>query len=240
MLRYSAAILLFSALAMPASLQALAVDDFAVHMQIMGLYEAQAPFVVSDHVILSFEPSRQDYSPRYVAAAFAHEDFRQMHVFARNQHGVFVLALPVPQNQDELVYRLRVDSIWMADPANPESRQDPAGRHLSQLRLPEPPEQLFGIPAVDAAGRLRLRYRGEPGQEVFVSGTFNNWDPFMHRARETSPGIYELELRVNPRQQHFYVFYVNGRRRTDPGNPEVAYGRNDRRVSAVAPPADRR
>ncbi len=227
---------LLSAAFSPARLHSLVIDDFSVHMQIMGLYEARAPFVVSDHIILSYEQPRHDHPPRYVAAAFQHENFSEMHTYSINQHGVFVLAIPVPRNQDRLVYRLRVNSIWLADPVNPQNIHDDAGRALSVINVPEPPESLYRVPVVDESGQLHLQLREEPGQEVFVSGTFNNWDPFMHRARETAPGIYEIELRVNPNQQHYYIFYINGRRYLDPSNPEIAYTRRDLQVSAVQSP----
>lgn len=213
--------------------EAFAVEDFSVHMSIMSLHSPRAPYIVSDHVIISYRPPAQEQRPRYVAAAFQHEQFQKLHTFSINQHNVYVLALPVPRDIDSLVYRLRIDGIWIPDPLAEDSVADIAGRRLSRIQIPEAPESMYRIPAVSSDGRLRLQYRGAPGMNVTVGGTFNHWDPFAQRLREISPGTYEIELRVAPDQQHYYVFYVNGRRTLDPGNPEVAYSRQDQRVSTI-------
>lgn len=240
LLRGSAAVLLVAAgILLPVRASSLAVEDFAVHMSIMGLYESSPPIVVSDHLIFSYQPPAHDHLPRYVAASFEHQDFTRLHVFSRNQHGVFVLAIPVPDDKERIVYRLRVDGVWLADPKAEQQIHDTAGRRLSTVKIPPRPESTYRVPAVDDSGRLELQFRGEPNQSVFVSGTFNNWDPFMNPMREISPGEYKTTLRVNPEHEHFYVFFVNGRRMIDPGNPETAYSTRDQRVSAVRPSQDR-
>ena len=231
---YSAAILLvFFGLAHP--IKAMVIDDFTVHMQIMELHEARAPFIINGYILLSYDAPKYDAQPRYVAAAFAHEDFRQLHTYSINQHGIYVLVLPVPQDLSEVQYRLCIDSIWINDPGNPAQTISQSNQIFSTITIPAEREKLFSVPEIQADGTLVLRYRGEAGQQVYASGTFNNWDPFMNRMEEESPGNYKLQLYVHPGRQHYYVFYVNGQRMTDPYNPSIAYGENHRSmVSTIA------
>ncbi|THB64113.1 MAG: hypothetical protein D6B26_05245 [Spirochaetaceae bacterium] len=212
---------------------AFVVEDFTVHMQIMELHEAKAPYVINDHIILSYQQPLHEQTPRYVAAAFAHEDFRTMHLYKINQHGIFVLALPVPPDHRQLSYRMRIDSIWLSDPSNPEYFRDSAGQMVSIVQIPATPDSMYRVPELDANGNLAIDYHGEPGQEVYLSGTFNNWDPFMHRMNEVRPGVYQIQLKVDPRRSHYYVFFRNGQRILDPRNPQVAYSARDTQVSSI-------
>jgi len=56
----------------------------------------------------------------------------------------------------------------------------------------------------------------EPGKEVFVAGTFNNWNPTANAMKDNpGSGHCKAALRV-PVGTHEYKFIVNGEWRMDP------------------------
>ena len=58
--------------------------------------------------------------------------------------------------------------------------------------------------------KVSFKVSAEPGSEVFVAGTFNNWDPKQHQLRDNPrSGLYSATL-VLPPGRHEYKFVVNG------------------------------
>ncbi|MEI6788605.1 MAG: glycogen-binding domain-containing protein [bacterium] len=63
--------------------------------------------------------------------------------------------------------------------------------------------------------KVDFQVTAEPGSEVFVAGTFNNWDPKMHRMKD-SPGSGHCKATlVLPPGRHEYKFVVNSEWRAD-------------------------
>ncbi len=59
----------------------------------------------------------------------------------------------------------------------------------------------------------------DPGANVYVAGTFNNWNPTRHRLYDRpNHGIYKTTLPL-PSGRHEYKFVVNGQWRADPRCP---------------------
>ena len=68
--------------------------------------------------------------------------------------------------------------------------------------------------------RVRFDLTVEPGKQVFVAGTFNNWDPTANPLKDNpGSGHCKATLRVPP-GRHEYKFVVNGEWRVDPKCPE--------------------
>ena len=56
----------------------------------------------------------------------------------------------------------------------------------------------------------------DPGSEVYVAGSFNNWNPRAHPLQEDCrKGFYRTAVQL-PRGRHEYKFLVNGQWRVDP------------------------
>jgi 1,4-alpha-glucan branching enzyme len=74
-----------------------------------------------------------------------------------------------------------------------------------------------------AKGRkVSFEVTAAPGSEVFVAGSFNNWDPTQHRMRDNpNSGLYKTALPLSP-GRHEYKFIVNGEWRADPNCPDWA------------------
>ena len=54
---------------------------------------------------------------RLVGARFEHESYQEFHPYFRNENGVFVLLLDVPEGLETLTYRICVDGVWTYDPS---------------------------------------------------------------------------------------------------------------------------
>ena len=240
--------------------------SIALDLRLARLDRAVAPEMLDDDVLFTYAAAGRVY---HVGAAFAHEDFRTVHTFYRwrpfGSNGsatpdeLFFLSYKVPAGVLRLEYRLVVDGVWMADPANPAWRRDRNGTRLSLFEVPERARPRPATPTAVSERQNVMRFVFEPGDpspaglesiygrqafldqqsglDVRVAGTFNRWDPFMHRLREdpARPGRYEAEITV-PRGRHAYYFVVNGRRLVDPHNPQQRYHADGYAVSSFSVP----
>ena len=68
--------------------------------------------------------------------------------------------------------------------------------------------------------RVTFQLRAEPGSEVFVTGSFNNWDPRSLRLRDNNgDGLFTRAVLL-PTGRHEYKFIVDGVWCVDPNCPE--------------------
>jgi hypothetical protein len=226
--------------------------ELAEHL--LTLSQPSAPEVIDGQVLFTL-PSAY----RRAGVAFAHENWTTIHRFRKlelpienvdpftdntntprqfyHDSGIMFTVYAPPPGVNILEYRLIADGLWIADPLNTESRLDTAsGTRNSLVRLdPVPATQ----PANEAGdGRVRFRYQTEPGDTVYLAGSFNNWDPFMYEMSEETPGNYTLALGL-PAGTYHYVFFQRGTFRHDLANPERVYLLDGRTASTiiVLPPA---
>ncbi len=70
--------------------------------------------------------------------------------------------------------------------------------------------------AVKERKRVTFQVRTEPGSEVYVAGTFNNWDP-QHKklSDKQNNGLYRGTM-VLPKGTHQYKFVINDTWCADP------------------------
>jgi len=70
--------------------------------------------------------------------------------------------------------------------------------------------------------KVEFQVTAEPGSEVYVAGSFNNWDPKQHRMMD-NPGSGHCKITlVLPPGRHEYKFVVNGEWYADPNCAESA------------------
>jgi hypothetical protein len=185
--------------------------------------------------------------------AFAHEGFSQVHWYRQllitqdpltapipegqkkpapyKDSGILFYIHQIPEDAQELEYRLIIDGLWTVDPINPVSRRNAAtGIEYSVLALPVrqyKPEILKGPP-----GALNFLFMGPPNETITVAGSFNGWDPFMYELKEGPAGNYSLSLPLPP-GKYQYIFFHRGERYLDLNNPNRAYSREGVPVSEV-------
>jgi 1,4-alpha-glucan branching enzyme len=63
--------------------------------------------------------------------------------------------------------------------------------------------------------KVNFQVTAEPGSDVFVAGSFNNWNPTQYRMRD-NPGSGHCKAALSlPPGRHEYKFVVNGEWRLD-------------------------
>ena len=83
----------------------------------------------------------------------------------------------------------------------------------------------------------RIRFSELTDTSIYLAGSFNNFDPFLYRLRQSEDKPSELTLTLNlPPGTHYYYFVINGRRFLDPLNPNRSVRTGERRVSRFSVP----
>jgi hypothetical protein len=191
-----------------------------IHLLVNNLTKARPPRIQDRKLILTW---MSDTRPRYVAAAFLHEAFRQKHLFWRNQNGVYFLVMDIPADAPPtLDYRLIVDGLWEGDPTNPDAYRNDQGIIINRVSLKAADLPMRDGPVAGYFGAVTFSYRGKPGQQVSIIGNFNQWDPFAHFLEETQPGEYRLTLTLPPGTV-LYEFVAGTRTFLDPGNAHTGH-----------------
>lgn len=205
------------------------------------LSNVSAPFVKDGRMVFTAEGKY-----RYAGIAFSHEGYRKIHTFERivhkDQNGNVIVdkdgreenflffVTEVPENTNSVEYRLIIEGLWTTDPMNPESTIDKkTGLKVSTLQVPYiDSSQRVGI----ENNRVNFVYQGEEGRNISLSGTFNNWDPFMYTLKETKPGFYEFSLPLPP-GTYYYTYMDGGIRLEDKTNPDKVYTKDGRTASVI-------
>ena len=194
-----------------------------------------APFEKDGCVIFSAE-----LGPRYVGIAFDFENYQIIHPFMRKStydlNGdlvntwYFYILEDVPQT-DKIYYRMIIDGLWTTDSLNPNQYYDTqTGIHLSELTIKKqvPP----ATKTSGATSSARFVYRGKSGQKVRLAGSFTKWDSWIYELKETSAGLYELDLPL-PSGTYYYVYYIGTERFPDATNHDRAWTDDGRPVSML-------
>ncbi len=222
-------IVLFGALSAASTL--CATFDTDLHHRILNTFEPSEPYLTRDTIMLSYTGTG---GTQVVSLAMEHENYRAFHTYKKNEHGVFILTIPIPKDRDELRYRLVVDGLWTVDPNAP-SEIDGRGVAVSCIMLPSrSTTPAPGVTHLDD-GRTMFTYYGTPGSRVSLIGDFNRWDPFLTPMEESPvhPGVYSATLRL-PRAARHYRYVIDGSETADPKNPlEAANGWGE--VSSIVP-----
>nr|AGS52451.1 hypothetical protein [uncultured bacterium contig00101] len=221
------------------------IDSYQFIDYLRAISEPRRPEIYGDGVLFTASDSL-----KRVGVSFAHENYTKIHWFKRlriprdqselvvngkvqkkmdpNQDtGILFHFEPIPDSIKNMDYRMIIEGLWTADPLNPVAVLGPFGVVESRISLPEKPPPYI---AATAPGTYNFSYRAPPEEIVTVGGSFNNWDPFMYKLRETSPGFYTLSLPL-PQGVFQYVFFHRGEWIPDPANTRNRYSRDGRVVS---------
>jgi hypothetical protein len=219
--------------------------------RLLTLTKPSAPEVFDGQVIFTLSSVY-----RRAGVAFAHENWAKIHRFRKlelplddvapfaedskiprqfyHDSGIMFTVYSPPPDVAVLEYRLIADGLWIADPLNTESRLDTASGARNSLVYLDP-VPVTRVTGKEDDGRVRFNYHSEPGDTVYLAGSFNNWDPFMYEMNEETPGNYTLALGL-PAGTYHYVFFQRGEFHHDLSNPEKVYLLNGRIASVLAVP----
>ncbi|MBI5593725.1 MAG: hypothetical protein HY881_25005 [Deltaproteobacteria bacterium] len=67
---------------------------------------------------------------------------------------------------------------------------------------------------------VEFRLQAEPGKNIFVAGTFNNWNPIKMKQTDKGGGLYTITFHLPP-GSHEYKFVVDDDWQIDSKNPET-------------------
>ena len=113
----------------------------------------------------------------------------------------------------------------MKDRRTENGRMDFAPRPETGMAMAENKSAEFTAraqPAKSSGGskRVEFKFRTEPGKEVFVAGTFNDWNPKKQQLKDASgTGAYSAALWLTPGKVE-YKLVVDGVWCVDPDCPE--------------------
>jgi hypothetical protein len=223
------------------------LESYQFINRLLSLPGPGAPVIYEDTVIFT-APS----SYRRVGISFAHEGYSKVYWYKKlmipedrallldskgemnkkvnpnKDSGILFHVQTIPEEIQNLDYRMIIDGLWTPDPLNPLAVIGPSEISQSRVYIPSRPRPLSTFDA--PPGSLRFTYNAPRGGTVTVAGTFNNWDPFMYELKEASPGVYTLVLTLPP-GTYQYAFFHKGERIPDPHNPEKVYTGDGKAVS---------
>jgi len=76
------------------------------------------------------------------------------------------------------------------------------------------------VAAKKTAKKIGFQFKANPGSDVFLAGSFNQWNPQEHQLRaKPDSGHYKTQI-VLPPGKHEYKFVVNGEWHVDPNCTE--------------------
>ncbi len=209
-------------------------DSYEYNNIVSQLNEASAPQVLDEYVVFT-----QSSGPRFIGIAFDFEDYNVVHPYQLHSNrdldgelinSVLFYLLPRPRELSSIKYRLIIDGLWTADPANPLKEYDGAhGLSLSRVDLGQP---LADVTYEKAPDGVKFIYNGAPGETVRLAGTFTNWDSWIYELTETKTGFYELTVPL-PKGKYYYNYYLGMNAVVDKSNPKRAYMPDGRTVSVI-------
>ncbi len=202
------------------------ISDFSLHIKITEMTKSEEPFISGENIIFSYTPVKQGV--RHVGIAFENENFSQIYNLYRNENGVFFYIYKYPKTK-EIRYKFVVDGVWTADSINSKVIRDKNFIKLSSFTIPDKNIKEHLSPIIND-DTIIFKFRGMPGSSVYLTGDFNNWNPFIYKLKEEVPGEYIFSLTL-PKGKFAYYFIYNGERVLDSENPFAGMSRLGEKVS---------
>lgn len=142
--------------------------------------------------------------------------------------GIWEITLPLPPGRYQ--YKYLVDQVdWQEDPGNPETTDDGFGGKNSILVVNSNVEYAYDEAYISfsqgTSARLNIQRDHEfflegheTAKEVYVTGSFADWNPEAERMSKDAGGVWRATVRLTD-GKHLYKFVVDGNWIADPGNP---------------------
>ncbi len=144
-------------------------------------------------------------------------DWKPTLKFTKHQGGIWLLLFTGPIKKGTYKYKLVVDGIWIEDPLNTNKQPDGLGEWLSILNVPYDIVQIHRNPVPLGNGYYLFRYEAPKAKNVYLTGTFNNWNLYSIRMKKGDDGVWQVKLKLPPKE-YIYAFIVDGVWKPDPLN----------------------
>ncbi|MBQ9630913.1 MAG: glycogen-binding domain-containing protein [Treponema sp.] len=209
-------------------------ENFSYDNTVLEINEVGEPYEKDNHIIFT-----APHNARFIGIAFDFEEYKRIHPF-RIHYGydmdnnktdsLMFYILEKPRGRASVSYRLVIDGIWTCDPYNPDSYYDEVlGLDLSRVTFRESLPLEF-VPS--SSEGTRFVYEGRPGQKIYITGTFTNWDPWIYELSEIFPGTYEIYIPLT-RGTYYYNFFVGMKPINDKRNTRKVYTKDGRSASVI-------
>lgn len=214
--------------------EAVHYEPYFYDMAVRQIERAGAPIISDDYIVFTAEAKY-----RTVGIAFDFEEYKIVHPFEILKYydedmnvtsSVLFYCYERKHAVNTLKYRLVFDGLWACDPNNPNKIYDDATNLY--FSVVSDTNSVKVATKSDVTNGTHFIYKGEPGQKLFVSGSFCSWDPWMYQMKETSIGFYELELPL-PKGTYYYNFYAGLIPLTDDTNTKKVYTADGRICSVL-------
>lgn len=209
------------------------IDSLVYAELVNSIAVTEAPRIKDGYIIFT-----ADGKKRHTGIAFEHETYKYTHSFKKisgleaevgTAEPVMFFIMKIPESMNKIRYRIVTDGLWTSDPSNPDTEYDyNNGFMVSCLDIPFVKE----FKTEPTAAGVNFVYKGEPNQMIGLAGSFNNWDPFMYLMKETSEGVYQLELPL-PKGTWIYSYFIGFERKTDNTNPNRVYSTDGKTASLI-------
>ena len=211
-------------------------DTYMFNNTVLEIEKVSKPYEKGDYIVFT-----HDNSARSVGIAFDFENYKIIHQFKIRKivdmnfvekDAVLFYLLEKPRGVKNISYRLIVDGLWTSDPANENSFYDEnLGIVVSHLAMKEIEKQKTQS-STAVQKTVHFLYRGNSGEHIYVTGSFAHWDPWIYEMKETSYGVYELDIAL-PEGTHYYLFYNGLNSFPDSTNRERAYSTDGKLASVI-------
>ena len=209
-------------------------DTYDYDMAVTEIKGVKAPYINGNYIVFTAKNNC-----RSVGIAVDYENYKTIHQFHLHKtydsegkvtDSWFFYLLEKPRKTEAISYRLIIDGLWTTDPMNSETTYDyENGLLLSYLELP-PETKVFTENY--KTGVTHFVCLAESGQKIRLGGTFTNWDSWIYEMKETSNGVYELDLPL-PSGTYYYSYYKGINSFIDETNPARGYASDGRVVSCI-------
>lgn len=189
------------------------INSLKLHIKISDMMDSEKPFISGDSLVFSYKPSKK--KPRHVGIAFESEDFSKIHSLYRNSNGIYFYIYKYPR-KNTVNYRFIEDGVWLSDKKNTKTTTDKNFITLSSFKIPEKNIKEHQLPIISKNSATFI-LKGSENSSVYLTGDFNNWNPFLYPLKEVEPGHYSITLDL-PKGKYGYYFIYNGERTLDREN----------------------
>lgn len=190
------------------------INSLSLHIRITEMVKSEPPFIVGGNLIFTYTPSKQ--SVRHVGIAFENEYFSKIHDLYKNENGVYFFIYQYPKEKS-INYKFIEDGIWILDTSSKKTITDKNYIQLSSFEIPDKNVKEHLSPIIEGR-KTTFKIRGRESSQIYLTGDFNNWNPFLYKLDEESPGYYSITLDL-PKGKYGYYYIYNGERVLDSENP---------------------
>lgn len=194
--------------------ESLVINSLSLHIRITEITEHEAPFIIGGDLIFTYMPSKQNV--RHVGISFENENFSRIYNLYKNENGVYFFIYKYPKEKT-INYKFIEDGIWILDKTVKSMIANKSYIRLSSFEVPDKNVKEHISPIIENS-TATFKMKAPKGSSIYITGDFNNWNPFLYKLTEEISGQYTITLNL-PKGKFGYYFIYNGERVLDSENP---------------------